>query len=487
MKRLLVLAAVASMFACASPPPEPQKPATPAEVPITSKSSEAIDHFKRGRDLTENSRFAEAVQEFDQALKLDPDFVMAMVYKANSTFGPEEIPALEQANAKAASLSKPEQLVVAATLAGRQNDFAKAEQLWKEAAAAVPTDWRVQAALGGQLFVEEKYPDALDALNKAVAINPNAGAAYNMIGYAHLFQNESGPAVEALKKYASLLPNEPNPQDSLGEALMADGKFADAEAAFRKAIALSPAFAISWDGVAYTKFFVGDWTGGNAAVASERAAGSRPVDRIAADRLGAFGALAGGKTAEGLKQLDAIGKSPDATPIDKAFMPLDRAMAMVETGKYPDAIAATDTTLSLAGGGTFPTGPASVLRRTALTVRAAAQARMGDAAGAEKTVTTLQQASAAAPDDPALKSSVHLAQGMLAVAQKDMKGAAGHFAMCSNQDSYCQWQAFEVAHKAGDAAAAAASLARLTKVYRRDPVYLYARSTAAHVAPKPSN
>ena len=278
MKRLPVLAFVSLLFACASPPPEPQTPAAPAEVPITSKSAEAIDHFKKGRELTDNSRFADAQQEFDQALKLDPDFVMAMVYKANGTFGPEGATLLEQATAKAASLSKPEQLVVAATLAGRQNDFAKAEQLWKQAADAVPTDWRVQMALGPQLFIGQKYREALDALNRAIAINPNAGPAYNMIGYSHLFQNESGPAVEALKKYASLLPNEPNPQDSLGEALMADGKFADAEAAFRKAISLSPTFAISWDGLAYTKFFAGDWAGGKGG------GGQRACRRVAADR-----------------------------------------------------------------------------------------------------------------------------------------------------------------------------------------------------------
>jgi hypothetical protein len=112
---------------------------------------------------------------------------------------------------------------------------------------------------------------------------------------------------------------------------------------------------------------------------------------------------------------------------------------------------------------------------------------MGDAAGAQKTVEALQQASAASMDDPALKSAVHFAQGMLAVAQKDQKAASGHFAMCSNLDSYCHLQAFEVSHKAGDTAGADAAKARLTKIYRRDPLYLYARSKVAPAAPKPSN
>ena len=168
-------------------------------------------------------------------------------------------------------------------------------------------------------------------------------------------------------------------------------------------------------------------------------------------------------------------------------MPLNRALVMVETGSYRDAIAETDTTLSLVHGGTLPAGNASVLRRLALAVTASAQGRMGDAAGAEKTAAALQQASTAAPDDPNLKSAVHFAQGMLAAAQKDVKGAQTHFAMCSNQDAYCQWQAFEVSQKAGDKEGASASLARLTRIYRRDPVYLYARSTVNRMAPKQAN
>ena len=76
---------------------------------------------------------------------------------------------------------------------------------------------------------------------------------------------------------------------------------------------------------------------------------------------------------------------------------------------------------------------------------------------------------------------------MLAVAQKDMKAARVHFDMCSNQHVYCHWQSFEVSRKAGDSAGANASLSRLTKIYRRDPLYLYARAAASRTQPKQTN
>src|SRR5258706_1248231 len=310
MKQLLVALGALSLFACSAAAPPPEAPKPPAEVPITSKSTEAIDHFKKGRDLADNQRNAEAAQEFGQALKLDPDFVLAMIYHGSVTPAPDGIKEMEQASTKAASLSKQEQLFISAMAASRQNNFAKAEDAWKQAAEALPSDWRVQMALGSQLFFGEKYGEAIDALNKANAINGNAGPAYNMIGYSHLNQGEGAHAVDALKKYASLLPNEPNPQDSLGEALMAQGQFADAEAAFQKAISLSPTFVISYDGVAYTKFFAGDWAGGKAALAKEREAAQRPADRVPADRLAAFASLAQGETADARKRIDTTRESP---------------------------------------------------------------------------------------------------------------------------------------------------------------------------------
>ena len=72
-------------------------------------------------------------------------------------------------------------MLIGAMLATRHGEFGKADDLWKQVADAVPTDWRVQNGRGAQLYGAERYADAIDALNKAVSINPNAGPAYNMI------------------------------------------------------------------------------------------------------------------------------------------------------------------------------------------------------------------------------------------------------------------------------------------------------------------
>jgi tetratricopeptide (TPR) repeat protein len=184
----------------------------------------------------------------------------------------------------------------------------------------------------------------------------------------------------------------------------------------------------------------------------------------------------------------ALAKSPDASVIDVAFASVDRAGVLVESGRYRNAIAEAAKAVQAADGGQLPQGAALNVRNVALAVTAAAQGRMGDAAGAERTVALLQKEVDARPDDPFARTTLHSAQGMLAAAQKDMTAARMHFEMCLEQDFACHWQALEVSRKAGDKAGADASLARLTKLYVRVPLYVYARAMATHGAsPKQTN
>lgn len=495
MKRLLASVGLVALVAC-STAQAPEKSAAPAEVPITSKSPEAIEHLKKALDLGDNMRLTEATAEVNQAIKLDPDFALAIALRGTASPGPRGLADLEQANAKAhatttaptgaqsPAVSNPERLLIEAALASRRGEFAKSEGLYRQVTTAAPGDWRAYMSLAQQLSSQNKFAEAIEVLNKAVAINPNAGPVYNSLGYAHLAQGETGPAVEALKRYASMNPSEPNPHDSLGEALIASGDFEQAEAEFKKALELSPQFDVAWQGIAYTKFFRRDWAGGKEAMSEGRKAASRPSDRAQFDIATALASMAEGKSADGLKQINAISTSADATTVDMAFVPVYRAMLAVESSRKADAIADADKALALGTTGKLPPGASANLRRWALTIRAAAEGLSADAAGAEKTVAALQKEAAARTDDPAVQSAVHLAQGMLAVAQKDLKGARAHFDQCVAADTYCHWQSFNASRKGADRAGVDTSRVRLAKMYLRDPVYLYARSSVDRVTPK---
>lgn len=479
--RLLTSLAILSLFACSSanaPAPAPETQ-SPKEMPITSKSPEAVDHFKKGRDLADNLRQAEASAEFDQALKQDPDFAQALLYRGMVTPGPRGLGDMEEAKVKASSASKSEQLLIDAVLAGRRGEIARSEELWTQLADSLSDDWRVHMGRGSQLYAAEKYDQAIASLTRATSLNPTAGPAYNMIGYAYLVRGQTAPAVEALKKYATLNPDEPNPHDSLGEAQMAAGQMPEAEASFRRATAMGPGFPVAWEGVAYTKFFRGDWAGGREALTEAHKASSRASDRVNVDRLSVAATFAEGRTGEGLKQLDAFATNPDATPADVAFIPVSRGMALIESARYRDAAAQGMTAVQSGGSGKFSPFITDQLTRWGWMIQAAAAGLARDAGGAQKAVEGLQAAAAKRPDDPQFQSALHFAQGMAAAANKDTKTARTHFERCSDIDVYCHWQAAAASQKAGDKAGAEASRTRLASVYRRDPTYLYARSRIA--------
>ena len=488
--RLISWLAILSLVACSSanePAAVPQAQ-NPKQIPITTKSTAALEHFNKGRDFADNLRQAEAASAFDEALKLDPDFALALLYRGNVTPGAKGLADIEQAKAKAASASTGEQMLIDAVLAGRRGELARSEEIWAKLADSFGDDWRVHMGRGAQLFGAQKYDDAIASLTKATTLEPSAaGPAYNMIGYAHLVRGQTGPAIEALQKYAALNPNEPNPQDSLGEAQMAAGQMAEAEASFRKAASMSTPFPVAWEGVAYTKFFRGDWDGGRQALVEARKASSRANDRVTADLLAIAATFAEGRPAEGLKQLDTFAASSDATPVDVAFTSVFRAIALIEDRKYADAAAQGTKAVESARSGKFPPFPTANLERLGLVVQSVAAGHSRDVGGAQKASDALEVAAAKRPDDPQLQSSLHLAQGMLAAANKDIKTARTHFERCSDTDTYCHWQATVVSQRAGDASGADTSRTRLTKIYRRDPSYLIGWSRIAGKQAKASS
>jgi tetratricopeptide (TPR) repeat protein len=448
-------------------------------MPITSKSPEAVEHFKKGRALFENVRSAEAVDEFNQALALDPGFATARAYLGLSTPSAAGLKEIEQANSEAAALPETERLFIEAALAGRRDDITKSNALYKQLTDKLPNDWRAHATYGQQLANEQKHAEAIEALRKATALNAKAGTVYNTLGYEYLRQGDVNGAIDAFKQYAALEPNEPNPQDSYGEALLAAGRFDEAAAQFERAATLSPKFWNGWEGVAYVKFYGGDWAGGNQALDKARANAPRPSDRQSIDELAAFAALAKGSAADALKQLDAAASASDATPSQAAQLNVDRAFVYSETGRNKEALAHIASAIDAANGGTLPPFAGNNIRRFALAARATIEARQGQADAAKKTAEELQKEASTRPDDSSLQSTMHYALGMASLAAKDFANTASHLSQCVATDYFCRWQHISAAEKAGDKAAAQAAREGLLSLYQRDPIYLYVRTKLA--------
>ena len=97
---------------------------------------------------------------------------------------------------------------------------------------------------------------------------------------------------------------------------------------FKRRSSLSPEFGGAWEGVAYTKFFRGDWAGGQAAVAKALQSGHPLPDRRPRRALRVREAR-GREDRRGLQEIDSMAKSPDAPVID-GVASVDRAGVLAE-------------------------------------------------------------------------------------------------------------------------------------------------------------
>ena len=383
MKNLFLLASLVLLSACSAQPGPAESAATPAPaaatIPITTKSPEALEHFKKAQTLFENARTAEGVEELTRAIKIDPDFLSARALHGAGTPGPEGLKEMEEAFAASDRLPEAESLVIEANVAQRRGELGTVASTLKRLTEVAPGDYLGFLLLGQEMIAEQKYADAQQALKKATELNPSNGGAQNQLGYASLRQGDTAAAIAAFEQYTRILPQEPNAQDSLGEALLAAGRFADAEAAFQKALALSPQFWPAHQGMAYTKFYSGDWAGGRAALMKAKAIAPRVVDKLSVDLDLAAAAAAQRDFAQAQRVLDGMERAPGAQPSDVALVPVLRGLAQVDAGRAREALTSVAVAVTAADSGKFPPGLSRNLRRDALRVRVTAEAQMGDA------------------------------------------------------------------------------------------------------------
>jgi tetratricopeptide (TPR) repeat protein len=228
------------------------------KIPITTTSEEARQLYIQGRDANEKLRATDAYAFFEKAVAKDPKFALGYLGLANaaptnSTF----FAAMKQAVALADTASIGEQLMIRGLQAGVTGNVDGQRRMYTELVEKYPMDERALTLLGIFYFGNQNYPTAIEYLDKATAIAPNFTTPYNQLGYAYRFQGKYAEAEKAFKKYIELLPGDPNPYDSYAELLMKVGRFDESIASYRKALELDPTFVASLIGIANDQMFQG--------------------------------------------------------------------------------------------------------------------------------------------------------------------------------------------------------------------------------------
>jgi tetratricopeptide (TPR) repeat protein len=97
------------------------------------------------------------------------------------------------------------------------------------------------AALGYVLYAQKKIPQSIDALKKALDLDPRNANALNSLGFVMAEEKIDLPrAVQFCKQAVEIAPRNPAYLDSLGWACFRMGDFAEARVQFRRALEISP-------------------------------------------------------------------------------------------------------------------------------------------------------------------------------------------------------------------------------------------------------
>lgn len=266
---------------CALRADDSQTSNDPKVIPLTTSSEAARRAFQGGLENIENQQTHRAHLDFRAAVRADSNFALAHLFLAYDNANPSEEKAeLDKAQSLVANASKPEQLLVAWIVGGRQGQMVPAISAMNDLVAAYPED-RLLLFLAGRWMVQQRnYEAAQHFLERAIAVDPDYPAALNELGYGYAGTHDFDRAFQSLDKYVKAEPGEPNTEDSYGEISRMSGRFDQALEHYRKALSYDSTFIWSQAGLADTYMLMGKEEQARAEYAKAIAAASAVGDRL---------------------------------------------------------------------------------------------------------------------------------------------------------------------------------------------------------------
>lgn len=224
---------------------------------VTTSSDKAYAAYLRGDEYTKKLYIAEAISEFERAVKLDPQFAMAYARLGWLYLDSGRNDEYKRAKAKAlAFIEKVKdlervQINLGFARADKNNEDIK--QYSQELLDKFPNTLEARVHLSGKYWGEQNTDKAIEENLKILEIDPQYALAYNMLGYLYYRKGEFDKALESINRYSEIAVDQANPHDSHGEILLWLGRYDEALMQFQIADSIKPNldFVIGHMGQAY--------------------------------------------------------------------------------------------------------------------------------------------------------------------------------------------------------------------------------------------
>ncbi len=232
-------------------------------MPVSTPSSEALDHFMQGQRAMDMGRSNDGRPHFQKAVELDPDFAFGYLRLADtwSSATAEFQTNLKMAVEHAASASEAERLFIEIAEKGNNNDTQGQLETAKrlvETAPASPRAWLALAAIQSDLGNEE---EARATMMKATEIAPTFVPAHMALGNSYLLTEprDLAKAQQHMEKVVEFEPNEPVPHDLLGDTYRAQNQLELAAQEYTRTAELDPTSGMGFQQRGHVHSFLGNY------------------------------------------------------------------------------------------------------------------------------------------------------------------------------------------------------------------------------------
>jgi adenylate cyclase len=232
-----------------------------------TSSLEAYDYLLRGReDLSRRTRSKnlEAREKFQRAIEIDPDYAIGYVelgrtYRLAFSHGWTEFPgqALEKAYELAQKALNLEDSAAARRLLGSiylaREQYDLAVQALERALALNPNDWDSEALLGSVMLYSGRPDEAVQALSTALRLNPGIDVDRLFhLGLAYYLKGRYDDSIVTLERGVGRVPDHPFLHIALAAAYAQAGRAEDASRTAAKVMKLHPFFEVNMFGTRFS-------------------------------------------------------------------------------------------------------------------------------------------------------------------------------------------------------------------------------------------
>jgi serine/threonine protein kinase/Tfp pilus assembly protein PilF len=228
--------------------PASEVPQKAPEIERASTSNvEAYRHYQLGVDYGRRYLTSEAIREFEEAVRLDPQFALAELrlsdqYRLEGDLRRSNELAI-QVSQNQSRLPRYEQLTLQVLKATRSEDPEAQLTARQQLVSEFPRQSLDRGVLAIILGAFGKGEQAREVVQQGLVLDPKNEDLLNIESYRQATEGDSNGALATNDSYIAIRPGDPNPLDTRGDILFMAGRDDEAVATYRKVLELKPDFS----------------------------------------------------------------------------------------------------------------------------------------------------------------------------------------------------------------------------------------------------